>query len=51
MQTAADVSNMVNVILGSLDLPFVLFEMARLEMSKPSPLPYLPLFFFFCVWS
>lgn len=34
VQTGTDVSNMANVILRSLYLPFVLFEMMRPEMSK-----------------
>lgn len=34
MQTGADVSNTGNVILGSLYLPFVLFDTTRPEMSK-----------------
>lgn len=34
MQTRTDVSNMANVILESLYLLFVCFEMARPEMSK-----------------
>lgn len=34
MQTGADVSNMANVILGSLYLPIVLFEMTRPKTSK-----------------
>lgn len=41
MQTGTDVSSMANVILGSLYLPFVLFQMTRCEMSKKSfPDPY-----------
>lgn len=34
MQTGTDVSNMANVILESLYLLFVCFEMVRPEMSK-----------------
>ena len=39
MQTGADVSNTANVILGSLYLSFVLFEMMKPKMSKT---PFFP---------